>query len=69
MNDQETQLVTIQVRRVEGEDKGHKVSEVTQEHLCTFLSLDITNIRNECNNLSNKYRASMGAEESVRFHE
>ena len=36
MNDQETQLVTIQVRRVEGEDKGHKVSEVTQEHLCSF---------------------------------
>lgn len=67
MNDQETQLVTIQVRRVEGEDKGHKVSEVTQEHLCTFLSLDITNIRNECNNLSNKYRALWGLKNPSDF--
>ena len=47
--------------------KGTRLARLLKNIFVHFLSLDITNIRNECNNLSNKYRALWGLKNPSDF--
>ena len=50
-------MTIVHLGEIQGGKQGQRIVDVTQEWLRTFLSLGISNIEDECNNVSKKYRS------------